>query len=281
MLAPEALPVEKPKEKVEAFSVALPWLKRADELRLDASFYNPRAAEALAILRRSGLKLKPLGDLVDRVFLPPRIKRVYVGQDYGLPFLRGSHIVHFQPADLKYVSRRAQKHIDKFIIRKDWILITRSGTVGRVILCPEEWDGWAGTEDLLRVVPNEELCPAAYLYAFLASPLGHIQLTTPIFGAVMDHLTENQTKNVLIPLPVTDEQRRIVKRIDRESREAVETRSRAVGLKSKTVNDIQALIQDDAQDTATARRRLAELKESPERLVQGKELRDRLARLER
>ena len=112
----EALPVEKPKGKVDAFSVALPWLKQADDLRLDASFYNPRVAEALAILKRSGLLLQPLSAVTKRVFIPPRFKRIYVEKEHGVPFLQGSHVVHFQPAGIKYLSRVAHKRLDRWII---------------------------------------------------------------------------------------------------------------------------------------------------------------------
>lgn len=276
----EVLEDETPPRDVEHFSVPFRLLQKAQNHRLDASYFNPDVAKALEALRHSGMTVKPLGDIVERVFLPPRVRRVYVGKDYGLPFLRGSHIVHFQPADLKYVSRKAQKHIDQLIVRKDWILVTRSGTVGRVMLCPEEWDGWAGTEDLLRIVPNEKECPGAYLYAFLASPLGHIQLTKPIFGAVVDHLTEAQTKSVLVPLPSTDSQRKLIKEIASEAREAIETRSRAVGLISSALESIQNLIDGDDRDEALARDRLAEIKKSPAKLVQGEALRQRLARIE-
>jgi hypothetical protein len=268
-----------PARDVEHFSVPVRLLQKAQDHRLDASYFNPDVAKALEALRHSGMIVKPLGDIVERVFLPPRVKRVYVGTEHGLPFLRGSHIVHFQPADLKYVSRRAQKHIDQLIVRKDWILITRSGTVGRVMLCPEEWDGWAGTEDLLRVVPNEGACPGAYLYAFLASPLGHIQLIKPIFGAVVDHLTEDQTKNVLVPLPTTDEQRRFVRKIAEEARDAMEMRSRAVSAISEAVQNVQELIHEYGRDVAIARERLAEIEETPSRLVRGEKLRERLAKI--
>jgi len=61
MPAPKTSRAEPAEERqIETFSIAVPWLKKTDELRLDASFYNPRVAEALAVLRRSGMALKPL-----------------------------------------------------------------------------------------------------------------------------------------------------------------------------------------------------------------------------
>ena len=38
-------------------------------------------------------------------------------------------------------------------------------------------------------------------------------------------------------------------------------------------------LSEDEQDVATARKRLTEIKDEPARIVQGKELRDRLTRL--
>ena len=122
--------------EVEHFSVSSRLLRQAQTLRVDASYFNPAVARALEVLRHSGMELKELGEITSRVFIPNRFKRIYVKMAYGLPFLQGSHIVHFQPADVKYVSRKAHKNIAQWIIEKNWLLVTRSGTVGRVALCP-------------------------------------------------------------------------------------------------------------------------------------------------
>ena len=206
--------------------------------RIDASYFNPAAAHALEVLRHSGMKLETVGTLTARVFIPNRFARVYVGNSYGLPFLQGSHIVHFQPADMKYVSLQEHKHIDRWIIHKDWILVTRSGTVGRVALCPSEWDGWAASEHILRIIPNENKCPSGYLYSFLASPLGQVQLTRPIYGAVVDELTEDHTRSIIVPMPVNPNQQSELDRINEEAHKAVTTRSLAVSLINAAVGDV-------------------------------------------
>src|SRR3990167_6984252 len=238
--------------EVEHFSVSSRLLRQAQTLRVDASYFNPAVARALEVLRHSGMELKELGEITSRVFIPNRFKRIYVKMAYGLPFLQGSHIVHFQPADVKYVSRKAHKNIAQWIIEKNWLLVTRSGTVGRVALCPSDWDGWAASEHILRIVPNEAKCPSGYLCSFLASSLGHVQLTKHIYGAVVDELTEDQTKSVLVPLPVNERQRSIVERINQEAHEAVEVRSRAVGLITKAVADVGVLVNEDENDAHIA-----------------------------
>lgn len=246
--APEGVAEEIVGRELEHFSVSFSLLQKAQDHRIDASYFNPAVARALDTLRHSGLALEPLGEIVSRVFIPNRFKRVYVKEKYGLPFLQGSHVVHFQPADIKYVSRTAHKKIEQWIIEKDWLLVTRSGTVGRVMLCPEEWHGWAASEHILRIVPDEKKCPVGYLYSFLASDIGQIQLTSQIYGAVVDELTEDQTKNVQVPMPRTEEQRRLVAKIAQEAHSAVAMRSKAVDLLTQAVRSTDQLIRPKRED---------------------------------
>jgi type I restriction enzyme S subunit len=228
-------------KKIEHFTVDSRWLKGSKGLRLDAGFYNPRLAQALEALHKSGLKLAKLGDVTKSIFIPPRFARTYVEKEHGVPFLQGSHIVHFQPADLKYVSPAVHKKLAKWIIHKNWILVTRSGTVGRVTITPESWDGWAASEHILRIIPKDE-CPAGYIYALLNSPIGQAQLTAQIYGAVVDELTEEQTKSVLIPVASNPRQREQINAISELSMKAVKKWQEAASLASQAVLAINDLV---------------------------------------
>ena len=280
-----AIPIE-PERKIATFSIASQWLSKGDELRLDAGFYNPRVAEALAMLKHSGLPLKSLAEVTKRIFIPPRFKRIYVERSHGVPFLQGSHVVHFQPADIKYLSATAQVGLDRWIIRAGWILVTCSGTIGRVAIAPPSWDEWAASQHILRIVPEPSSpCPAGYIYAYLSSEIGQAQLTSRIYGAVVDEITEEQAQSVLIPVPTTTEQEEIVKAIDRTAQESVRAKDQAVMLALRSVQDLSNLIpelapkEEDQEDAEIARCRLAELADSRERLIEGDELRNRLARI--
>jgi type I restriction enzyme S subunit len=233
-----------PENRIEAFSVGLEWLKKSHGLRLDASHYNPQLAMCLGILRRSGLPLVPLGELIEDVFIPPRCRRMYVEDpNHGLPFLQGVHVVHFIPPDLKYVSRQAQKHLERWIIRAGWVLITRSGTVGRTVIAPREWNGWAASEHILRVIPKKDASiPVGYLWAFLLSQYGQVQLTSRIYGAVVDELTEDQVRNVLVPVPKTAEQATMVEITSCLAAKALSLRGEAKRLAENAVSSVEALI---------------------------------------
>lgn len=182
--------------KPKAFTV------RASELkgRFDASFHVPIAKAAIEQMKQGKYPLVRLGDLAERIFIPPRFKRIYVSPEHGVPFLQGSHIPMIKPFDLKFISQRAnEKQIKECLIHKNWLLITRSGTVGRVMLVPQALDGWAASEHCLRLIPNTQKSHPGYWAAFLMTPYGQHQLTSKIYGGVVDELTEDDTATLYVP----------------------------------------------------------------------------------
>ena len=144
----QAIPSAKPAPpSTDSYVLPSGSLTGSGDLRLDAARYSPRLIDAIRTLRESGMRLERLADITENVFIPPRFKRVYVEPEHGVPFVQGSHVVHFQAAGLKHLSREHER-IDEVTVRAGWILVTRSGTVGRVRMCPEEWDGWAASEHI-------------------------------------------------------------------------------------------------------------------------------------
>ena len=137
---------------IEHFQLSARTIGETLDLRMDASYYNPAVLHALSTLKQSGMRLEQLGTITSNIFIPPRFRRVYVEPEFGIPFLQGSHVVHFRPADVKYLSRSAHKKIERWIIQAGWLLVTCSGTIGRVTICPREWDGWAASQHILRII---------------------------------------------------------------------------------------------------------------------------------
>ena len=220
-----------------SYSLPSGFLTKSDEIRFDAGRYSPSFIDAVHALRESGMRLERLADVTKNVFIPPRFKRIYVEREHGVPFLQGSHVVQFQPADLKYLSLSSPR-LERWIVRAGWLLVTCSGTIGRTTVCPDEWDEWAASQHILRIVPDEEKCPAGYLCAFLSSPFGQAQLTANIYGAVVDELTEEQAEGILVPVPRTSMDRALVRSADAVMREAVSKRSEAMSSVNEAVGRI-------------------------------------------
>lgn len=193
------------KHKVRAFHVKVSDLK----LRFDASFHDEEVKKLQMRLRRGKYPTERIGEEIGEVFIAPRFKRIYVEKEYGIPFLSGTNIAQIKPYDPKYLSRKATKNLEKWIVHANWILVTCSGTIGRVTLTPKEWDGWAITQHVLRIIPNLKKVHPGYLTAFLMSSYGYNQVVAKIYGGVVDELAEEDIKNVLVSMPSMNTQEKI------------------------------------------------------------------------
>lgn len=173
--------------------------------RLDASYHLPEIKE---IIRRISLNAKVilhLGDrrITRRIFVGDRFKRVYVDKDQGVVYLNGKSINQLDPngCNKKYLSftQHGQQIKDQLTLKANYILVTCSGTLGKVVLVPKHWDGWAGTHDLIRVIPSSEDI-AGYLFCFLNSEIGKALILRNSYGAVVDHIEPEHMARVPVPI---------------------------------------------------------------------------------
>lgn len=165
---------------------------KASELnfRLDASYHIPSFYLAIQNLMKDNLAIiKRLGDVSD-TFLPPRFKRAYVRElSNGIPLLQGTHIPQIKAQDIKHIWKK-MRNLNLYIVRKNWILVTCSGTIGRLSIVRDYWDGWTATNHLLRIIPDENEIHPGYLDAFLLSSYGQLQFQRLIYGGVVDEIGE-------------------------------------------------------------------------------------------
>ncbi|NIU87226.1 MAG: hypothetical protein GWN56_08040 [Nitrosopumilaceae archaeon] len=148
------------------------------------------------------IEIVNLGDLVvDRgIFYPGRHKRNYVkSTDKSLPFYSGTQILQIRPFDIKYQPidyRPARNHV----VEKDWILITRSGSTGRVVIVGDELDGTMITEHVIRVIIDPNLINPYYVYAYLASEnIGKVLMEKGIYASVVDHISPEFVSTIPVP----------------------------------------------------------------------------------
>ena len=215
---------------------------RASELndRLDASYHVPVARTVIELLHKGKCFPVPLTQCVDEIFIPPRFKRIYVTKEHGVPFLQGSHLPQMRFYNLRYLSRKANaKHIDRCLIRQGYVLVTRSGTVGRIGLVSRLLNNWAASEHLLRIVPDLRKGHPGYIAAFLMTPYGQHQLTAKIYGGVVDELTAEDTGSVLIPDAPKAIQQAIGDRVVR----AYEMKDEATEIEEKAIYRLESALQ--------------------------------------
>ncbi|MYK17659.1 restriction endonuclease subunit S [Candidatus Poribacteria bacterium] len=171
--------------------------------RLDGSYYVPivRAIEQ-HIARTAGEIVKVRDSRISQsVILPGRFKRVYVEEGNGVPFIGGKQIFELDPNNKKYLSlaQHGDRIKNELTLRENMILITCSGTIGKVAMVPKHWDGWTANQHIIRVVPPNDGI-AGYLYAWLSSDYAYPLITRYVHGAVIDEINDWQVSEIAVPL---------------------------------------------------------------------------------
>lgn len=176
----------------------------ASGLRFDAASFGLETRQAQDNLRASGLPLQPLygprEGLCHEATNGFRFRRIFVEEEYGTPFLSSSDIINLWPIAEKHVSVKLTRRIDDFLVKRNDVLISRSGTIGNVALASEDLEGAAVTEDVIRL-RAESPQDAGFAAAFLRTHYGRAQVVGAAFGSVVKHVESSHLRRVLLPRP--------------------------------------------------------------------------------
>lgn len=215
---------------VDTFSVRLSKMSG----RLDASYHVPLVDTIIEHLKRYAEEVTTVGDprISREVILPGRFKRVYVDEGYGVPFFGGRSIGELDPSDKRYLSfsQHDKKIKEELTIREGMILITCSGTIGKIALVPKHWDNWAMTHDIIRLLPADDLI--GYVYIWLQTEYAAKLIEAFAYGSVVRHIEKEHLCKVTIPLLKNHE---VQKRINELALEANEKRYEAYQLEQKAL----------------------------------------------
>lgn len=228
----------------KAFTISSKLITHANEIRLNAAYYEPKSSnlkQQLFILSKSTSEfaILSLGELVDKIFYPGRFKRNYTNDlDNSVPFLGGSNITQLIPITEKRILKNSP-HYEELALQAGWILITRSGTTGIVATVPKDWEGFAASEHIIRIIPNPEKLNAGYLYGYLKSEIGQRLLQEGIFGSVIDEINCNHIASIPVLYPKSLEK---ANQIGEQILKADLLRYEATQLIKNTTNTIESFI---------------------------------------
>jgi type I restriction enzyme S subunit len=179
------------------------WL-REDGRRFDCGPYMSGAREAKEKLARLSVRKDRLQQLtaggMDGIINAGRIKRQWVDDPaYGVPFLSSSDILQADLSNLSLISNRVVSENPRLLIQPGWILVTRSGTIGRMVYARKDMEGMACSEDVMRILPSPGTIPGGYLYAFLSGKYGLPLITSGTYGAIIQHLEPHHIADLPVP----------------------------------------------------------------------------------
>ena len=190
---------------VDSWSIPIDNILKSTDIRLDATHFNPKTARAVQRLQATGVDLQPMSKVAS-VQLPNLFTRIWAqDRTHGLPYVNATDLLSLVALGVsaggqRYLSYATETNIKGLIIHEGWLLMTCSGTIGRVFYVPKRLNGWVATHDLIRIVPRKRGM-AGYLYACLNTPETQSQILRYTHGGQIDHVTAAQISNVLVPVP--------------------------------------------------------------------------------
>jgi len=189
-------------------------------LKLNPQFFLPllnKTLRKIVSLDGNGFTVERLGDrIASKIWKGSRFKREDLEVEspnentilYMTPtsiFMRGEGAKYL---DLSKCDDRRRQEILRHKAQEGELLITRSGTLGRIAMVGRTLQGVILSDDLIRVwVDNLDL--RALVFAFLKSPGGQDQLLRNEYGTVQQHLEPMHVADLQLPLP--DEKRELKK----------------------------------------------------------------------
>lgn len=177
--------------------------------RLEASVYDIEAKQARQLIKSGKFPITTLGgeNGLTTSYTGARFKRVWVEKS-DLPIYQPSTIVDIKPIPDGYISHLTKTNIEALRVKKGQVLMTCSGTIGKVSYVSETLNNKIFSHDLLRI-DCKETVDQGYIYAYLKSRIGNKILLTNSYGAVITHIEPEHLATVPIPNASQDIKKKI------------------------------------------------------------------------
>lgn len=167
--------------------------------RLEASVYDIEAKQARKLIETGKFPVTTIGgeNGLATSYTGARFKRIWVEKS-DFPIYQPSSIVDIKPIPDGCISHLTKTNIDALRVKKGQVLMTCSGTIGKVSYVSETLDNKIFSHDLLRI-DCKEAVDQGYIYAYLKSKIGNKILLTNSYGAVITHIESEHLATVPIP----------------------------------------------------------------------------------
>ena len=166
--------------------------------RLDAGTYSAGSISMQNFINASERQIIKLSKIADIYGFGP-FKRTYIeASEFGIPLLSSSEIMETDPNPSILAKVDCPKW-SQYEVRRGWIMVSCSGTIGNVAIIPKKWDRWGVSQHALRVVPTTD--HTGFIYTLLRLPLMKAKIVSMKCGSVIDELYADDLKRLEIPLP--------------------------------------------------------------------------------
>ena len=198
-----------------SFSVMRDAIK--DDYKFNPQAFMPTLNQSLKeianIDNKKGWTVTTLGQISKgvRIFKGPRLRTDNLntngpsGAEHVEPYYTPSAILQEKADGVKYLdlrkaTKKQLKDFDMVRLQRGDIVITRSGSIGRVSMITRQFNNVIASDDLIRVrIPDEFL--RHYVYCYLQCKEALNQMMRNEYGTIQQHLEPIHIHNLLIPVP--------------------------------------------------------------------------------
>ena len=189
-----------------------------DNLNINPQHYSPSLNAALesvlAFDNRENWATTTVGQLEAgiKIYIGPRwnsssIKIDNPSSTYGLvPYLTANAALEMRRLTVKWfdiakATRQQRLCIDQLRVQEGDILISRSGTIGKVTYATKALaQKFIVSDDLVRIRVKDDTL-RAYLLAYFSSDTAHSLMLLDEYGSVQQHLQPRHIQQMLVPVP--------------------------------------------------------------------------------
>tara|TARA_R110001592_G_scaffold352878_1_gene651177 strand:+ start:8887 stop:10809 length:1923 start_codon:yes stop_codon:yes gene_type:complete len=162
-------------------------------------------------------------------------KEIFI--DEGLAVYEQSHAINNQFENFRYfISEEKFNEMLGFEIKPNDIIMSCSGTMGKVAIIPEDAPKGIINQALLKLTPLENILPK-YLKLLMESPSFQQALNRTTMGVAIKNVASVKVlKELKIPLPSVKEQQKLIDEIENIKKE-IENLNNAINSKEISIND--------------------------------------------
>jgi restriction endonuclease S subunit len=214
------------------------------ENRIDPEYYKLYYYKLFNEIKNiSHCKLKDLTQLIDYGLMPTQ--DYAAGENSGIPFIRVTNILpsgEIDMSDIKYIPFDTPRIEQKRVKENDILMVQCGSTTGKVAIVPKEYENYLANSFSFIIRSNENI-RQDFLFYVLGSRIVQMQIVrSQNIVSVRPNTSKPAVENLLIPLPILEQQTKIAEHISEIRQQAKHLQNEAKNILENAKREIEKII---------------------------------------
>lgn len=166
---------------------------------LKANYHLNYGKRRVAQAIKKGNKFNPLAECVNDIFKGGFDKSYFVdNEEKAHPYISAQHMVRRLAIESgKLISKALTTNYQEMSLKDKQVLISCAGTIGNTRLIGKDLDGVLGSQDIIRIVTDDE--SYGFVYAYLSSNTAYNFIQSYIYGSVVPRIEPKMLGTLPVP----------------------------------------------------------------------------------